>query len=273
MYEFLKNLLSDKDTGKFTFEAFSLCHILYLLLIIGLIVLVIFLFKNKSQEAKVKLINTTVIIALCFYIADFFLMPFSYGYIDIDKLPFHICTSMSIMCYLSRNTKFFAKFKTTFTIMGLVGALMYLTYPAGVSAADGYSYRILQTVAYHGLMIAQGVFAIAFKDLDLSFKNSKYDLIAIVCLALWAMLGNTLYSGTVTSVCDCSESCNNVITIYDHDFNWFFVKHDPLYIIPDEIDIYFAPFIMIIAIFGMCALIRFIGIKLLNVFYKNKANN
>lgn len=270
MYEFLRNLLKDKDNGIFSFEAFSFCHILYLLLIIGGIVLTIFLFKNKSQEIKNKVINTTVILALCLYIADFFLMPFSYGYIDIDKLPFHLCTSMSIMCVLSRNTKFFSKFKTTFTLMGLIGALMYLSYPAGVSMADGYSYRIIQTVLYHGLMIAQGVFAIVFNDLELDYKNLKYDIIAICILAVWAMLGNTLYSGVVTETCTCSENCTNVITVYDHDFNWFFVKHDPLYIISDEIDIYFAPFIMIIAIFAMCALIRFVSIKLLQLCYKSK---
>jgi hypothetical protein len=176
------------------------------------------------------------------------------------------------MVVLSRRTKIFAKFKTAFTLMGLVGAMMYIIYPAGVPASDGYSYRIVQTVIYHGLMIAQGIFAIAYNDLDLSWKSIKYDLIAILSLTLWAMIGNTLYSGVITEACDCVEGCTNVITIYDYDLNWFFVKHDPLYIIPDEIDIYFAPFIMILAIFGMCALIRFISIKVLDVFEKRRLN-
>ena len=177
---------------------------------------------------------------------------------------------MGIMCVLARKTKFFARFKTSFTIMGLVGALMYLSYPAGVTAADGYSYRILQTVAFHGLMIAHGVFAIAFNDLDLSWKNVKYDLISIVSLTIWAFLGNTFYSGVITESCNCVEGCTNLITTYSHDFNWFFVKHDALYIIPDDIDIYFAPFIMISVIFGMCALVRFISLKLEKVFNKDE---
>lgn len=262
MYEFMNKLLSDKDTGVFTFKAFGLSHIIYLLIIIGAIALTIYLFRNKTQEAKTKLIDVTVTLALCIYIADFFLMPFSNGYIDIDKLPFHLCTSMSIMCVLARHTKFFSRFKISFTLMGLVGALMYLTYPSGVSEADGYSYRIIQTVVYHGLMIAQGVFSIAFKDIVLSKKTLKYDAIAIVGLAVWAYLGNTLYSGVLTDVCGCVEGCTNVVEIYNHDFNWFFVKHDALYVISDEIDIYFAPFAMIIVIFGMCALIRFIGVSI-----------
>lgn len=270
MYEFLRNLLSDKESGILTFEAFSLCHILFLLIIISGIVAVLILSRDKSKEIKNKIIDITAISALCLYIADFFLMPFSYGYIDIDKLPFHLCTSMSVMCVLARKTKIFARFKTSFTIMGLVGALMYLSYPAGVTSADGYSYRILQTVAFHGLMIAHGVFAIAFNDLDLSWKNAKYDLISIGFLTVWAFLGNTFYSGVITEPCECVEGCTNLITTYNHDFNWFFVKHDALYIISDEIDVYFAPFLMVIIVFGMCALTRFVSIKILEVYNKKE---
>ena len=108
MYDIISSLLSDKNNGIMNFKAFSFCHILYLLLIIGSIILVLFLYKNKSQEQKNKLINITVILALCLYIADFFLMPFSYGYINIDKLPFHLCIpSMRISYYLSLMMKLF----------------------------------------------------------------------------------------------------------------------------------------------------------------------
>ena len=268
MYDFLRNLLADKNTGFLTFEALGLCHILYFLLIVGAIILVLFLYKNKSGEDKNKLINTTIILAFVLYVVDFFLMPFSYGYIDIDKLPFHLCTSMSIMCLLARRTKVLAKFKTAFTLMGFIGALAYIAYPVGVSSADGYSYRVVQTVLYHGLMVAHGVFAIAFKDLDLNWKTIKYDLIAILGLTVWAFIGNTLYSGVVTETCNCVEGCTNLVTVYSHDFNWFFVKHDALYILDDTIDVYFAPFIMIVAIFGLCALVRFVGTKILEFVEK-----
>ena len=76
MYEFMNKLLSDKDNGIFTFKAFGLCHILYLLIIIGAIAFTIYLFRNKTQEAKKKLIDVTVTLVLILYIADFFLMPF-----------------------------------------------------------------------------------------------------------------------------------------------------------------------------------------------------
>ncbi len=270
MYEQLHNFFKDKNTGNFTFKAFSLAHILYLLLIIGAIILLIFLFKNKDKAAKTRLIDVTVAIAFGLYMADFFLMPFSEGSINIDKLPFHLCTSMSILVFFARHNKKVAKFKTAFTLLGMIGALMYITYPAGVKEADGYSYRIIQTVLYHGLMIAQGVFAIVFVDIDLEWKNIKYDLFAILGLAVWAFIGNTMYTGTLKVPCTCVEGCPHYITIYDHDFNWFFVKHDALYIIDDSIDMYIAPFLTIISTFGMSALVRLISVQLKRLINKKK---
>lgn len=270
MYELLHNLLKDHDNGIFVFEAFSLCHIVYLTLIIAGIVLAILLLKNKSKEKKAKFVDAIVCIAFGLYISDFFLMPFAIGEVNIDKFPFHICTSMGVMCFIARRTKFFAKFKTSFTLMGLIGALMYLVYPSGVPSADGYSYRIVQTVIYHGLMVAQGVLSIAFEDIDLSWKTLKFDLIAIVALAVIALVANSLYSGVLTEPCNCVDGCVHTINVYDHDFNWFFVKHDALYIVPDDIDIYFVPYVMVAVIFGMCALIRFIGIKILSIANKKQ---
>lgn len=273
MYELIQNLLSDKETGNFTFAPFSLCHIIYLLIISFIIFITIVLYRKRSKEEKIKLINFTLILAVIVYIADFFLMPFSEGEISLDKLPFHICTLMSIMSLLSRKTKFFARFKTSFTLMGMIGATLYLVYPAGVNEADGYSYRIIQTVLYHGLMIAYGVFSIAFSDLNLGRKTIKYDLVAITSLALLAFVANHLYSGVIEEVCGCKEGCLEVIKVYDFDFNWFFVKHDPLYIIPDEIDVFFAPFLMIFVIFFMCFFTRILGRKILKKTSKKQALN
>ena len=65
---------------------------------------------NKKQSTKVKAINLVISLVFGLYILDFFLMPFAYGEIDLEKLPFHICTTMCVLSYLSRHTKFFSKF-------------------------------------------------------------------------------------------------------------------------------------------------------------------
>lgn len=257
MFELLQNLLKDHEKGVFTFDAFSLCHILYMLLIIGGIVGVFFLFRKKDQETKSKVVDRVVSIALGLYIADFFLMPFSEGAIDIGKLPFHICTLMSIMVFISRRCKKLEKFRASFTMMGLIGALMYLTYPSGVSSADGYSYRIVQTVLYHGLMIAQGVLALAFGDVKLSWKNIVYDVIAIACMSLWAVIGNVAY-GTYTP-----EGLDS--------YNWFFVISDPFGVFSDKVGQFVLPFAMIVVISIMDVLIYAINFGVRKLTCKENA--
>lgn len=275
MFDLMKLIFGDKTTGTFSFKPFSLCHIIYLAAIIVAIVVLIYCFRNKNKDFKFKVVDITVNIAFALYMADFFFMPLSQNKIAVDKLPFHLCTLMSILCFLSRRTKFFAKFKNSFTLLGLIGALMYLVYPAGVRTGsgdyfDGYTYRIIQTVLYHGLMVAQGVFAIAFGDVKLEWKTFKYDVIIILCITVWAMFGNLVYTGEVYQECGCVEGCTELIEIYSEELNWFFVRHDALYIFPDEYDGYFAPFMMIGAISGMCALIRFLSNLLLKAFKKEE---
>jgi uncharacterized membrane protein YwaF len=236
--------------------------------------MVIISFKNKDKEFKSKVVDYTVSAALSLYALDFFIMPLSQNRIGIDKLPFHLCTLMSILCFLSRHTKKFDMFKNSFTLLGMIGALMYLVYPAGVKNGagdyfDGYTYRIIQTVLYHGLMVAQGVFAIAFGDVELKWNTFKYDIITILFVTVWALFGNAVYTGTAYVQCDCKEGCNELIKIYTEESNWFFVRHDPLYIFPDETDGYYSPFIMIGAMTGMCAIIRFLSDKILHFFKRD----
>ena len=40
--------------------------------------------KNKEQNVKEKAINITINLAFGLYIADFFIMPFAYGEIDLE---------------------------------------------------------------------------------------------------------------------------------------------------------------------------------------------
>lgn len=252
MYNIFKEVFKDW-TGSLPFEALSFAHILSVILITVGIVLVIVLFKNKSQETKSKVVDITVSIAFGLYILDFFIMPLSNGEINVDKLPFHICTLMSVMCFLSRHTKFFAQFKSSFSLLGLIGALMYITYPSGVAKGDLLSYRIMQTVIYHGLMIAQGVFALVFSDIKIEWKTCYKDLLIIILMSVWAVLGNLIYSGGELG-----------------DYNWFFVVQDPFGIFDRSVGAFVMPFVMIVVIFTMDMLIYSIYFGLRKLLVKNK---
>ena len=255
MYGFLSSLLSDKKGG-ITFSCFGIWHFLYLFVIFGAIILVILFLKNKSQAAKQRAINISVNLSFVLYIADFFLMPFAYGEIDLEKLPFHICTAMCVMCFISRHNKFFEKFKTQFVLLGLASNLIYSIYPAGVGwyQVHPLSYRVFQTLLFHGSMCAYGIFVLAFENVSLKLKNCYKELIVIVAMTLWAMLGNALYNGTSGE--------------YSHNFNWFFVLRDPFYILPQSIAPYIMPLVMMMVFFVADMLIYLVYFWIKNILNK-----
>lgn len=236
MYKILSDLLSDKKSDT-VFSCFGFWHFLYTAMIIVAILFIVFFFKNKSNDVKSKVLNVTVTIAFGLYILDFFMMPFAYGEIDLEKLPFHICTAMCVACFLSRHNSFFSRFKTELALLGLISNLIYVIYPAGLGwySISPFSYRVIQTVLFHGVMTAYGIFVLAFESPNLKLKNSYRDLTAITVMTLWAILGNTLYNGEYGD--------------YSHAFNWFFVVRDPFYILPENISPYIMPFIMVLVIF------------------------
>ena len=233
MYTHLQALLSDQKGGP-VFTCFGLYHWIYIFLIVGGILLTVLLLKNKSQKAQQKAVLLSVHIAFGLYIADFFMMPFAYGEIDLEKLPFHACTAMCVMCFLSRHNAFFKRFKWSFALLGLASNLIYMLYPAGVGWYQIYplSYRVIQTLLFHGIMTAHGVLVLAFDGEKPTWKHLRRDLAVITGMTVWAWLGNFLYNGTHGD--------------YRHHFNWFFVTADPFGMLPGEIAPYIMPFVMII---------------------------
>ena len=234
MYQILQNLLSDKK-GSVTFSCFGLWHILYLAGILGAILTVTLLLKNKSQDTKRRAADAALYTAFGLYMADLFLMPFAYGEIDLEKLPFHVCTAMCLCCVLSRRNAFFSQFKNQFVLLGLLSNLIYVIYPAGVGwyGVHPLCYRVWQTLLYHGAMTAFGIFSLGFREVKLEWKKCPRDLALLGVMTAWALLGNTLYNG-----------------LNDRFFNWFFVVRDPFYILPAEVAPFITPFLMVAVMFA-----------------------
>ena len=246
MNELLSNLLKDHKDGPI-FNCFGIWHILFMIIIFGSIIVTTLLLRKKEDAIKKKAIHITIRVVAGLYILDFFLMPLAYGSIDIEKLPFHICTVSCVLCFLSRHNKFFNKYKLQFAVIGLIGNIIYVIYPAGIGwyQITPYSYRVIQTLLYHGLMTLYGVLTLAYDDEELKWKNCYKELIVIVLLVLWAMLGNAVY--------------NSDIRIY----NWFFVIQDPFYILPKDIASFVMPFIITITIFigNILVYLSYFGIR------------
>ncbi len=245
MYEFLHGLLSDKKEDA-VFNCFGIWHIIYILLAFTLIAVIFIALRKKGRDALVKAAKVLINTAFGLYMLDFFLMPFAYQEIDIEKLPFHVCTATCVMCFLSRHTRFFSRFRMQFALLGLVSNLIYLFYPAGVMwyQVNPLSYRVIQTLMFHGIMTAYGVVTLASEDNALDFKTCWKDLLTVCAMMLWALVGNTLYNGTSGN--------------YSHFFNWFFVVRDPFWIIDANIAPFVMPFIVIAAFFAVEMLVYLI---------------
>lgn len=258
MYAFFSELLSDKKGGA-VFSCFGLWHLCYLFAAIAVAVIAILYLKNKGEKIRQKVTSLFINCAFGLYIADFFLMPFAYGKIDVEKLPFHVCTAMCVMCFWSRHNTFLAKFKQQFALLGFISNLVYLIYPAGVMwyQVHPLSYRVFQTLLFHALMAIYGLLVLMFDDIQISFKRCLRDLATVASMTVWAILGNLLYTGNAWG------NSNN--------FNWFFVTQDPFYILPESIAPYIMPFLNIIVFFAADMLVYAIYFLIKRTLSKNKS--
>lgn len=245
MYSVLHSLLSDKK-GDIVFSCFGVWHLIYILIVFVIAFLAIYFLRSKTQESKNRVTKIFINIAFAMYILDFFLMPFAYGEIDIEKLPFHICTAMCVMCFLSRHNHFLEKYSLHFALLGFISNLVYLLYPAGVMwyQVHPLSYRVIQTLAFHGCMVIYCLLALVFDEKRLEWKKCYRDLIVVSAMTLWAVIGNALYNGNGDG--------------YSHNFNWFFVLQDPFYLLPKEIAPFIMPILNIVLFFTVDMLIYFI---------------
>lgn len=245
MYAFLSELLSDNKSGP-TFSCFGLWHLIYLFIAITAIVIAVVYLKNKEKRTTQKAGSLLINCAFGLYIADFFLMPFAYGEIDIEKLPFHVCTAMCVMCFWSRHNAFLGRYKQQFALLGFISNLVYMIYPAGLMwyQVHPLSYRVVQTLLFHGLMTAYGLLVLLFDEVIFDRKQRRRDLALLGSMTLWAILGNTLYTGEAWG--------------HTNNFNWFFTTRDPFYILPETIAPFIMPILNITVFFAVERLFYFI---------------
>lgn len=246
MFDILTGLLSDIK-GSITFRCFDSWHIGFILFFVALGVFHCLYLKRRDDRQRDKAIGTFINIAFGLYVLDFFLMPFAYGEIDIEKLPFHVCTAMCVMCFMSRHNAFCGKFKVQFAMLGFLSNLIYLLYPAGVMWHQVHpaSYRVIQTLSFHGIMMVYGLLVLVYEREKAEWKK---DLSIVASMTLWALLGNTLY--------------NSDARVY----NWFFVVRDPFNMLPANIAPVVMPFLNTAVFFGVEMLIYF----LFNQFTKKR---
>ena len=256
MREFAIWLFSDDKP--LNIDVFSPFHILYTVTIIGLTILLGIYLSKKDEKVQNRVLSIIAFSTAFLYLSDFFIQPLMHGdasvagEMNIDKLPFHICTLLCPLINFVQFNKCCEKFikviREPITIMAIVGPLMYICYPSGaVGDISPICYKMLQTFIYHGLVFSWGFNMIATKRVVPSIKRSWKTLVALGCVALWASLGNALY-----------------ISPEEH-FDWFFLTGSSFPFIPEKI----MPVVVIGAIF--CVALMVYGIYYAVMAVKNKA--
>lgn len=232
MREFVLWLLSENNSD-LKITLFNEWHIFYLVLAFGSAIALAFIFRDKSEHAREKLLRVYAYVTIGLYIADFFLMPLSDSYggrIAINKLPFHICTLMSICAAFAQFNKRFKPIKEPIVVLSLVSSLMWMTYPGSALGGEPpFSYIIMQTFMFHSFLFGWAFLNLALGEVKLNIKNVWQELFGILLISAWATIGNTLYE----------------------DQNWFFLADSIFSFIPDEA----MPVTVITAVFAMCLLI------------------
>lgn len=199
--------MSHFDTG-IKVTAFSIPHFVYLFLIFGGIFLTWKLLRDQKEEKKERALRFLAYALVISYLSDFFVHEFVYGGLVTDKLPFHICTALCPLMAIAQFNRNGHKILQPVAVLAVLAPLMYLVYPASIGEGEPWCYQAVQTMFFHGVLLAWGVLNLAFGKVQLCWKKCWQCGVVLVAITLWAKLGNTLMP----------------------PHNWFFLEEDAFYI-------------------------------------------
>lgn len=198
--------MSHFDTG-IKVTAFSVSHFVYMFLIFGSIFLIWWRMRHKSAERKDKTLRVLAYALVASYLSDFFFHDFVYGGMNIDKLPFHCCTVLCPLAAIAQFNRKGDRILEPTAVLAILSPLMYICYPASIGEGEPWCYQAVQTMFFHGVLLAWGVLNLALGKVQLSWNKLWKCAVMLVCITLWAKQGNVLLG-----------------------HNWFFLNEDALYI-------------------------------------------
>ena len=234
--------MSHFDTG-IQITPFSVAHIVYMVLIFGGIVAGYFLFRNTDTCKKEKALRFLAYALALSYFSDFFVHDFVYGEMNMDKLPFHVCTVLCPLVLVAQFNRNGHKIAEPVAVLAALAPMMYLCYPASVGTGEPWCYQAVQTMFFHGVLMAWGILNIALGAVKPDIRHIWKSAVLLTGITLWAKLGNVLL-----------------------EHNWFFLEEDAFYIglveqgiIPKWVLMVVNPavfFLAVLALYGVCYVAR-----------------
>lgn len=186
---------------------FSVAHIVYIVLIFGSIIALWLIYRNKAAESKEKLLRFLAYALMLSYLSDFFVHEFVYGDLKMDKLPFHICTVLCPLTAIAQFNRKGGKILEPVAVLATLAPMMYLCFPASVGDGEPWCYQAVQTMFFHGVLMAWGILNIALGVVKPDIRHSWKCGVILVGVTFWAKFGNILM-----------------------EHNWFFLEEDAFYI-------------------------------------------
>lgn len=228
MKEFFAWLFSQNNSD-LQIGLFDGWHFLYLFIVFGG-TLALALIGRKFPRQKPRLQNLMAYLTVGLYVIDFFIMPLSDSYEGISayKLPFNICTIMAVLAPFVQFNPKFAKIRQPVVTLSIAASLMWMCYPGtALGGQPPFCYIIFQTFMYHGFLFCWGVLNLAYGDVVYDIRKIWKEFVGILMILVWAAFGNT---------------------VYDRDYNWFFIETSIFPFLSDEI----MPVAVVVSVFGVC---------------------
>ena len=178
-----------------------------MVLIFGAIVLTALSMRRKDEAQRERTLRFFAYAVVISYLSDFFFHDFVYGGMEMDKLPFHICTVLCPLACIAQFNHKGHKIVEPVAVLATLAPMMYICYPASIGGGEPWCYKAVQTMFYHGMLMGWGILTLAYGKHRPAFRNCWKVGALLVCITLWAKLGNVML-----------------------EHNWFFLNEDALYI-------------------------------------------
>ncbi len=190
------------------FKAWSIPHILWLVLVVGLLFSLYYIFRNKSRENK---------LLLCFIMSLSLVLQYTQMFsaisINIERLPFQLCNIGAYLILFSLITQNKSLFNFT-VIVNVVGVMFALSMPDLDGEGLFYLYN-MHFVLEHTNVLIIPILALAFKLFPRLDKKSLKDcLIGFSIYFVSVLFLGTLFN-TIASITNNSFYYANYLFMFD----------------------------------------------------------
>ena len=178
---------------------FSFWHFAYIFVIAAMTVGLSFLVYHLKEDKKhipIKIVGYSL---FTLYLIDFFVefALYRYGVWEVNtiiyKLPFHFCTFCAPFIVVVQTFEKLKPLREQAAMLGIVSAASYLVLPGTSLDELFYGYVVIQTMVYHGLLLAWGITAIVGGYAKIDIKHCWRSLLTICAVVAWAWLGIAIF--------------------------------------------------------------------------------